>query len=166
MAVVFPTVVNPHPLELATYTLKVLLLCVSARQEGSYEAARLLFAHIPNWGRLGSTLVKLKRYQDAVDAARKANSVKTWKEVRRGNTHANGAIAWYCCCHIVVLLLYDHGTACRAVVFRTLLAGAVHKSRCSSRLLLAGFPTPAPSCCHPHALPHYAACRASTEASR
>jgi clathrin heavy chain len=47
-----------------------------------YEAARLLFTHIPNWGRLASTLVRLHRFQEAVDAARKANSSKTWKEVR------------------------------------------------------------------------------------
>lgn len=46
-----------------------------------YEAARLLFTHIPNWGRLASTLVRLHRFQEAVDAARKANSSKTWKEV-------------------------------------------------------------------------------------
>lgn len=49
--------------------------------EGLYEAARLLFAHIPNWGRLASTLVRLHRFQEAVDAARKANNSKTWKEV-------------------------------------------------------------------------------------
>eukprot|EP00879_Flechtneria_rotunda_P000465 GHRR01000566.1.p1 GENE.GHRR01000566.1~~GHRR01000566.1.p1 ORF type:complete len:1351 (+),score=578.78 GHRR01000566.1:197-4249(+) len=49
--------------------------------EGMYEAARMLFAHIPNWGRLASTLVRLHRFQEAVDAARKANSTKTWKEV-------------------------------------------------------------------------------------
>jgi clathrin heavy chain len=49
--------------------------------EGLYEAARLLFAHIPNWGRLASTLVRLHRFQEAVDAARKANNAKTWKEV-------------------------------------------------------------------------------------
>uniref|UniRef100_A0A383W0X8 Clathrin heavy chain n=1 Tax=Tetradesmus obliquus TaxID=3088 RepID=A0A383W0X8_TETOB len=49
--------------------------------EGMYEAARLLFTHIPNWGRLASTLVRLHRFQEAVDAARKANSSKTWKEV-------------------------------------------------------------------------------------
>lgn len=50
-------------------------------EEALYEAARILFAHIPNWGRLASTLVKLHRFQEAVDAARKANSPKTWKEV-------------------------------------------------------------------------------------
>lgn len=50
--------------------------------EGLYEAARILFAQIPNYARLASTLLKLARYQHAVDAARKANSPKCWKEVR------------------------------------------------------------------------------------
>lgn len=59
-------------------------LCALCRcfDEGLFEAARLLFAHIPNWGRLASTLVRLHRFQEAVDAARKANNSKTWKEVR------------------------------------------------------------------------------------
>lgn len=48
--------------------------------EGLYEAARVVFAHIPNYGRLASTLVRLHQFQAAVDAARKANSPKTWKE--------------------------------------------------------------------------------------
>lgn len=52
-----------------------------AFDEGLFEASRIIFAHIPNWGRLASTLVKLHRFQEAVDAARKANSSKTWKEV-------------------------------------------------------------------------------------
>jgi clathrin heavy chain len=46
-----------------------------------YEAAKLIFTHISNWGRLASTLVKLQQFQAAVDAARKANSARTWKEV-------------------------------------------------------------------------------------
>jgi Region in Clathrin and VPS len=50
--------------------------------EGLYEAAKIIFQHIPNYGRLASTLVKLHQFQAAVDAARKANSAKTWKEVR------------------------------------------------------------------------------------
>eukprot|EP00884_Botryococcus_braunii_P006634 jgi/Botrbrau1/15972/Bobra.0294s0010.1 len=49
--------------------------------EGNFEAARIVFQHIPNWGRLASTLVKLHQFQQAVDAARKANSPRTWKEV-------------------------------------------------------------------------------------
>ena len=52
-----------------------------AFSEQLYEAARLVYTKIPNWGKLASTLVKLHQYQSAVDAARKANSSKTWKEV-------------------------------------------------------------------------------------
>ncbi|CAM6119092.1 unnamed protein product [Calypogeia fissa] len=49
--------------------------------EALYEAAKIIFTHISNWGRLASTLIKLGQYQGAVDAARKANSSRTWKEV-------------------------------------------------------------------------------------
>jgi clathrin heavy chain len=62
--------------------MRLFVLC-RCFDEGLYEAARLLFAHIPNWGRLASTLVRLHRFQEAVDAARKANNSKTWKEVGR-----------------------------------------------------------------------------------
>ena len=54
----------------------------SCFEEGLYEAARVIFTHMPSWGRLASTLVRLHQFQAAVDAARKANSPKTWKEVR------------------------------------------------------------------------------------
>ncbi|CAL9160333.1 unnamed protein product [Musa hybrid cultivar] len=46
-----------------------------------YEAAKIIFTFISNWAKLASTLVKLRQFQGAVDAARKANSSKTWKEV-------------------------------------------------------------------------------------
>ncbi|XXG67428.1 hypothetical protein AAC387_Pa06g0783 [Persea americana] len=49
--------------------------------EALYEAAKVIFTFISNWSRLASTLVKLRQFQGAVDAARKANSSKTWKEV-------------------------------------------------------------------------------------
>lgn len=49
--------------------------------EKRYEAAKILFTQVSNWGRLASTLVKLHQFQPAVDAARRANSVRTWKEV-------------------------------------------------------------------------------------
>ncbi|KAG4993492.1 hypothetical protein JHK86_030319 [Glycine max] len=49
--------------------------------EALYEAAKIIFAFISNWAKLAVTLVKLKQFQGAVDAARKANSSKTWKEV-------------------------------------------------------------------------------------
>ncbi|CBY36375.1 unnamed protein product [Oikopleura dioica] len=46
-----------------------------------YQAAKILYASISNFGRLASTLVKLGEYQAAVEAAKKANSTRTWKEV-------------------------------------------------------------------------------------
>lgn len=49
--------------------------------EGLYEAARILFTNISNFSRLASALVKLNRNRDAVNAATKANNIKTWKEV-------------------------------------------------------------------------------------
>lgn len=51
-----------------------------------YEAAKLLYNNVSNFGRLASTLVHLGEYQAAVDGARKANSTRTWKEVRNYDT--------------------------------------------------------------------------------
>lgn len=50
-------------------------------EDGLYDAAKLLYSNISNFNRLAVTLVHLKEWQGAVDAARKANSTKTWKEV-------------------------------------------------------------------------------------
>mmetsp|Transcript_28677 Transcript_28677/g.48179 ORF Transcript_28677/g.48179 Transcript_28677/m.48179 type:complete len:1757 (+) Transcript_28677:68-5338(+) len=49
--------------------------------EGMYEAAKILFTNLSNFSRLTSALVKLGQFQAAVDSARKANSIRTWKEV-------------------------------------------------------------------------------------
>ncbi|RZC78063.1 hypothetical protein C5167_002277 [Papaver somniferum] len=49
--------------------------------EELYEAAKIIFAFISNWAKLAVCLVKLRQFQGAVDAARKANSAKTWKEI-------------------------------------------------------------------------------------
>ncbi|XP_077996054.1 clathrin heavy chain 1 isoform X2 [Glandiceps talaboti] len=49
--------------------------------EKMYDAAKLLYNNVSNFGRLASTLVHLGEYQAAVDSARKANSTRTWKEV-------------------------------------------------------------------------------------
>ncbi|CAJ2652580.1 unnamed protein product [Trifolium pratense] len=49
--------------------------------EALYEAAKIIFAFIPDWAKLAVTLTKLRQFQDAVDAARKANCLKTWKDV-------------------------------------------------------------------------------------
>lgn len=44
-------------------------------EEGLYEAARVIYTRIPNYGRLASTLVRLHQFQAAVDAARKVGGV-------------------------------------------------------------------------------------------
>jgi len=49
--------------------------------EALYEAAKIIFSFIPDWAKLAVTLVKLQQFQHAVDAAKKANSLKTWKDV-------------------------------------------------------------------------------------
>lgn len=46
-----------------------------------YEPAKLLYNNVSNYSRLAITLVHLGEYQGAVEAARKANSTRTWKEV-------------------------------------------------------------------------------------
>ena len=69
-------------------------------EEGMYEPARILFQHIPNWGRLASTLVRLGRFQPAVDAARKANSPRIWKEV------GSGSLSWLCIQALLPQVIY------------------------------------------------------------
>jgi hypothetical protein len=54
-------------------------------EEGRFEAARILYLYIKNYGRLASCLVHLGRFGEAVDAARRANSPATWREVRRSS---------------------------------------------------------------------------------
>jgi len=58
-------------------------------KEGLYDAARMLYSNINNYARLASTLVKLQQFSSAVEAARKANSIQTWKEVNRACVDAN-----------------------------------------------------------------------------
>jgi clathrin heavy chain len=52
--------------------------CFSAKL---YEAAKILFNKIKSNGRIASCLVHLKQYPQAIEAAKKANNTKTWKEV-------------------------------------------------------------------------------------
>ncbi|CAD0096317.1 unnamed protein product [Aureobasidium mustum] len=52
-----------------------------AYEEGFHEAAKIFFTSISNWAKLATTLVHLEDYQAAVECARKANSVKVWKQV-------------------------------------------------------------------------------------
>jgi len=48
---------------------------------GQFEAARKVYTGVSNWAKLASTLVHIGDYQGAVDAARKASSVKVWRQV-------------------------------------------------------------------------------------
>jgi clathrin heavy chain len=49
--------------------------------EELYEAAKVLFSSIANYARLATTLVYLKDFTGAVDAARKAGNTSVWKQV-------------------------------------------------------------------------------------
>ena len=49
--------------------------------EKIYEAARILFASINNWARLASCLLKLKKFLEAMEAAKQANTPRVWKDV-------------------------------------------------------------------------------------
>ena len=53
----------------------------NAYEEGHHQAAKIFFSSISNWAKLATTLVHLGEYQNAVDCARRANSVKVWKQV-------------------------------------------------------------------------------------
>ena len=52
-----------------------------AYEEGYHQAAKIFFNSISNWAKLATTLVHLEEYQAAVECARKANSVKVWRQV-------------------------------------------------------------------------------------
>jgi len=71
--------------------------------QGLYEAAKLLYNNISNFGRLATTLVKLGQFQPAVDAARKANSIRSWKEVQTACLDAKETrLAHTCGLHIII----------------------------------------------------------------
>ncbi|EGD82238.1 clathrin [Salpingoeca rosetta] len=72
-------------------------------QNGMYEAAKILYTNVSDFGRLSSTLVFLGEYQAAVDAARKANNTRSWKEVCFACVeHGEFKMAQICGLHIVV----------------------------------------------------------------
>ena len=48
---------------------------------GMFEAAKILFKNANNNGRLAQCFVQLGQYREAVESARKANGIKTWKYV-------------------------------------------------------------------------------------
>lgn len=92
-----------HPLDAYWCCFVFVLQQVGDRcyDDKMYEAAKLLYNNVSNFGRLASTLVHLGEYQAAVDGARKANSTRTWKEVssdtgfRGRSIHLERAFCWF-----------------------------------------------------------------------
>ena len=72
-------------------------------EEGLFEAARILYTAATNYPKLASTLVALGLFREAVDAGKKANSVRTWKEVSAACVRAGEfKLAQACGLHIIV----------------------------------------------------------------
>jgi clathrin heavy chain len=57
--------------------------------EGLFQAAKILFMNINNNAKLALCYINMEQYREAVDAATKANSVSTWKEVNVACLKAN-----------------------------------------------------------------------------
>ncbi|KAF1331725.1 Clathrin heavy chain, partial [Globisporangium splendens] len=71
--------------------------------EGMYNAAKLLFQNINNNAKLAICFVRLGKFREAVDAATKANSVGTWKEVNYACVDVGEfRLAGLCGLHIMV----------------------------------------------------------------
>ena len=71
--------------------------------EGLFEAAKILFRNINNNAKLALCFVNLEQYREAVDAATKANSIATWKEVNVACVRAEEfRLANICGLHIIV----------------------------------------------------------------
>lgn len=71
--------------------------------ERMFAAAKILFSSISNYARLATTLVHLEEYQAAVEAAKKANNMQTWKEVCHACVlHEKFRLARMCGLHIIV----------------------------------------------------------------
>lgn len=68
-----------------------------------FEAAKVLFRNINNNAKLALCFVNLEQYREAVDAATKANSIATWKDVNVACVRAEEfRLANICGLHIIV----------------------------------------------------------------
>lgn len=75
----------------------------SCFNQGLYEAARICYSSVNNYKRLASTLIKLGQYGPAVEAARKAANIDTWKEVNKACVDAGEIrLAQVCGLNIIV----------------------------------------------------------------
>lgn len=74
-----------------------------------YHAAQILYNHVNNNGKLAVCFVMLEQWQDAVNAARKASAIATWKTVCFACVdHEQFRLAQICGVHIIVMM--DHLT--------------------------------------------------------
>merc|ERR1719443_1773061 len=71
--------------------------------EALYEPAKIMFNSASNFARLATCLTRLGQHQAAVDAARKANATRTWKEVNASCVeNSEFRLAQICALHIIV----------------------------------------------------------------
>jgi len=87
-----------------TNTANVQLVGDRLYEEKKYKAAKILYQSIPNNAKLASCNVHLGEYTQAVDAARKANNPKVWKEL---NT-ACVAAQQFKCAEIAAMYIIVH----------------------------------------------------------
>ena len=71
--------------------------------EAMHEAAKILFNSIANFARFATCLVHLGQHQATVDAACKANSTRTRKDINASYVeHQEFRLAQICVLHIIV----------------------------------------------------------------
>lgn len=76
---------------------------------GAFQAARILFQNCNNQNKLALAWVQLKKFAEAVEAARKANSLPTWKAVCFACVDAKEfRLAAVCGCNIIVINAHLH----------------------------------------------------------
>jgi len=50
-------------------------------EQGIYEAARIMFTSLKNNAKIATCLIKLGRFNEALESAEMADTPKTWKEL-------------------------------------------------------------------------------------
>lgn len=87
-----------------THGVQILQVAEKCFNDGLFDSARALFLAASNFPRLASTLVRLKNYTAAVEAAEKAQSVRTWKDVMVACIEAKELpLAQICAVHLVLV---------------------------------------------------------------
>ena len=64
-----------------THSVNVIAVADKCFQDELYDSARVLYTAASNYPKLASTLVRLKNFAQALEAAQHAQNTKTWKEV-------------------------------------------------------------------------------------